>query len=72
MLKWLKGKTRLRNVALWLFFAALVTDIHIFEGTLTPTASEQINFFAQRGLELLVAAGVLSNPTKAETKGYHL
>ncbi|MGE6227645.1 hypothetical protein [Paenibacillus chitinolyticus] len=72
MLNFLKSKTRLRNVGMYIAIASLVLDICIFQGVITPTDSEQYNMFIQRGLEVLVGLGVLSNPTKPTRKGFNL
>ncbi|WP_336786971.1 hypothetical protein [Paenibacillus sp. MMO-177] len=72
MLTYLKDKTRLRNVGMWLAIVSLVFDVLIFQGVLTPTDSEHWNTFIQRALEILVGLGVLSNPTNADNKGFNL
>lgn len=66
------GKTRWRNVAMWVALVSLVLDIMIYSGHLNVTEKQEIEVLVQRGLEVLIGLGVLSNPTKPDSKGLNL
>lgn len=72
IIEYLKSKTRLRNVAMWTAGASLVLDILIYSNVITLVESEQINMLIQRGLELLIIGGILSNPSNPNSKGFNL
>jgi len=65
-------KRRLRNYGLWISIAALVIDILIYTGVITPSESETINLVVNRVLEILVLLGIINNPTKPDSPGYNL
>lgn len=60
---------RLRDVPTLVAIAALVLDILIFTGVVDLPVRAEIETYIQRGLEILVALGVLNNPM-TESKGY--
>lgn len=65
-------KKRLRNYGLWLAVIALFIDLGIYAGIIPASESGAITAFAQRGLEVLVLLGIISNPTKPDGKGFNL
>lgn len=65
-------KQRFKNYGLWVALIALILDILVYAGVIPLTETEHINMFIQRGLELLVAVGILSNPTKPDGSGFNL
>lgn len=66
------NKKRLRNYGLWVAVIALVIDVLIYTGVVPTSESETLIGFAQRGLELLVLLGIVSNPTKPDGGGFNL
>jgi uncharacterized membrane protein len=55
--------SRLRNYGTLIAIAALVLDILMFNGTIDLPMADKYESFVQRGLELLMAAGIINNPT---------
>lgn len=66
------NKKRLRNYGLWVAVIALGTDVLIYTNVIPAAESETVTGFAQRGLELLVLLGIVSNPTKPDGGGFNL
>lgn len=66
------NKKRLRNYGLWVAVIALVIDVLIFTDVISAGESETLTGIAQRGLELLVLLGIVSNPTKPDGGGFNL
>jgi uncharacterized membrane protein len=54
---------RFRNYGLWVAVSALIIDVLIYANVITVTESGQIQALIQRGLEVLVLAGIISNPS---------
>lgn len=54
---------RLKDVPTLIAISALILDILIFAGVIDLPVREEIETYIQRGLEILVALGVLNNPT---------
>lgn len=65
-------KKRFRNYGLWLAVSALFVDLAIYAGIIPASESQAITAFAQRGLEVLVLLGIISNPTNPNGKGFNL
>ncbi|GIQ70782.1 holin [Xylanibacillus composti] len=66
------NKKRLRNYGLWAAVGALVIDVGIYAGFIPMSESEALNRFVISGLNVLVLAGIVSNPTKPDGKGFNL
>jgi uncharacterized membrane protein len=66
------NKKRLKNYGLWIAVISLVTDVLIYSNVIPVSESQAITGYAQRGLELLVLLGIVSNPTKPDGKGFNL
>jgi uncharacterized membrane protein len=54
---------RFKNYVLWAAVVALVIDILVYSNVIDISQSQEIQALAQRGLEVLVIAGILSNPS---------
>lgn len=54
---------RLRNVPTVVAVAALILDILIFANVIDLPMREDMEAYIQRALEILVALGILNNPT---------
>ena len=68
----LLSKQRFRNVGLWIALTSLVLDILIYAGKINVSDKQEVEILVQRGLEILIGLGVLSNPTKQDGKGFNL
>lgn len=64
-------KKRLRNYGLWLAVSALVIDLLIYANIITVPKAE-IEMFVQRFLEIMILLGIVSNPTRPDSKGFNL
>lgn len=65
-------KTRYKNYGLWVAALALIVDILIYSGAIPISESEAVRVFINRGLEILILLGVISNPTNPDSKGFNL
>jgi uncharacterized membrane protein len=57
---------RFRNYGLWVAASALVIDVLIYANVITVAESDQVQALVQRGLEVLVLAGIISNPSQGK------
>jgi len=66
------NKQRFKNYGLWVAVSALVIDVLIYTGVIPASESETATALVQRGLELLVLLGIVSNPTRPDGRGFNL
>ena len=59
-------QSRWKSPVVWTTIAAQVLSILLITGVIDPTRSETINKLVAAVLQLLVAFGVLNNPTNGE------
>jgi uncharacterized membrane protein len=53
---------RFKNYGLWLAVASLALDVLMYSHVITVAQSNDIQALVQRGLEVLIVAGIINNP----------
>jgi uncharacterized membrane protein len=66
------NKKRLRNYGLWVAVGALLVNILIYANIITVSEQANIENLIQGFLHLLELAGIISNPTKPDNKGFNI
>lgn len=65
------NKKRLRNYALWIALLSGVADVLIYTNVI-PIDHDTARIVIQRLLEIAVLGGIVSNPTKPDSKFFNL
>jgi uncharacterized membrane protein len=66
------SKKRFRNYGLWVAVGALIVNILIYANVITVSEQANVENLIKGFLHLLELAGIISNPTKPDNKGFNI